>query len=247
MIFTRPRLGLASLVLASALPATATPPDVIDVHDELFGVSPSHIFLLRSALDNLGSYYMDRSETMLVAVELATGAETLWPVYTMNRGLVDDGTDSERSKVVVSPRQDAVNPFDILAEYDAVPAAAAFPRADADAVPDAKLGADALSVSYSATDGSYALATETLLSGMTASINRLAEAVGDYERPLHVTSARDLLLDRAFAVQECSVSDPLQLSALIEAAPIQLVRITCSSEEDFSLNSLIVVVPDATK
>jgi hypothetical protein len=242
MTLVQKMMVLAVLCAGSALPAKATPPDVINVRDEVFGISASHLFVLRSTEDNLGLYTADRSDTLLVAIDLATGDETLWPVYGFYRGPDPADPNGEKSGVVAGARQDSTDPFGVLAEYGAVPAIAAFSRISADTLPSVTLDAKTLTVSYRGTEMRYALDSQALLAGMTASVNKVAGTIEDYDRFAPI-STRDLLSDRTFAIQDCAVSDPMHLSALIETAPVQLVRVTCSDPDEADTTSLVVVVP----
>ncbi len=48
------RKTLILIALLAAMPALATPPDVISLHDRIFGISATHIYILRDINDNLG-------------------------------------------------------------------------------------------------------------------------------------------------------------------------------------------------
>jgi hypothetical protein len=63
---------IAALSLILTTPAQATPPDAMDVSDELFGISETHLFLLRHTDDNLGQYAASARHVFLVAVNLKT-------------------------------------------------------------------------------------------------------------------------------------------------------------------------------
>jgi hypothetical protein len=84
----------------------------------------------------------------------------------------------------------------------------------------------------------------SLQSGLTASVNRVADIIEDYDRFAPV-STRSLLVDRSYERADCTASDPRQISALIETPPVQLVRVTCSDEDGMDETSFFVVVPPA--
>jgi hypothetical protein len=227
------------LVVVTALPAAATPPDAINLRDEVFGISSSHLFLLRTVDDNLGVHGATQGEVFLVAVDLRTGEETLWSVYAFRRGpeLTDGAGD--QTQIAIANRRNRSDPFAILAEYGGQP------QSPGSWPPGAKatLDADSLQVTSPDMAPSYALESKTLLSKVTASINLLAERLEAYDRPAPF-SAKDLLVDRTYPVDQCTVSDPAQLSALPEADSVQVVRLTCGDGEySDGVASLIVVVP----
>ncbi len=244
MSFARKLPGWIFVVVSTTLPAAATPPDVINLRNELFGISTSHVFVLRSTQDNLGLHIADRSDTLLVALDLATGAETLWPVYSVSRGPADSDTSGETSEVVMHGPKDSVNPFAILTEYQAVPIEAAFDLGFVGQPLDLTLTEDSLTLTYPETGAVYRLDGATLQSGLTGSVNRVADTIEDYDRFAPV-STRSLLVDRSYDRADCTASDPRQISALIETPPVQLVRVTCTDEDGLDETSFFVVVPPA--
>ncbi len=235
---------LALTIALPALPAVATPPDIIEVRDEIFGISASYVFLLRSTRDNLGLYTSDRSDTLLVALEVATGVETLWPVYSVYRGQPESDPSGETTAVFVTSGKDSVNPFEILAKYQAVPVAGAWDHSRSELPPRLALTDGELTMTYPESGAVYRLDGPTLQSGLTASINRLANMIEDYERVAPITT-RSLLADRSYVSADCAVSEPRRISALIEATPVQLARVTCTEQDGLDETSLFVIVPPA--
>lgn len=97
--FHRTMIAAVSM-LGLTLPASATPPDIIDVRDEIFGISQTQVLLLRTTFDNPGPHIAGRNDVLLVSVDIATGERTLWPVYRIYRG-PDPQSDWLRSRTGV--------------------------------------------------------------------------------------------------------------------------------------------------
>lgn len=229
------------LSLGLSSPATATPPDKIDVRDDLFGIGPTHVFFLRTTFDNLGLHITGRNDVLLVATEIVTGSETIWPVYRAYRG-PDYAADETglADEIKIEPWDGARNPYDILAEFSGVPAVATYPWWFNDQ-PELSLTREALTVAYS--DGAaYRLETEALFAGLTATRERLADAIGEYDRMAPVTN-RDLLTDTHFDVGSCAATDPIRRAATTNGMPVQLVRVTCEVEDGMISSSHYVIVP----
>ncbi len=90
------------LVLLMLLPgmAFATPPQVVSTLEELVGINATHVFLLRSVNDNLGSHHDELTDQMLVARNIDTGLdEQIWPLRRVH---VFFGGDDGLSENVVT-------------------------------------------------------------------------------------------------------------------------------------------------
>lgn len=119
----KPALITIIVLLAACtalLPAGATPPRAITVGDVLFGVSKTHLFLLRSIRDNLETRGTTLTDIMLVAKAFDTGAETkAWPVRRILA--TGDPFVSRAPGKVRDLTTTGVNPFDILATHNGYP------------------------------------------------------------------------------------------------------------------------------
>lgn len=112
-------LCVAALALV-ATPAAATPPDVIEIEDQLFALSNDTVFVLRSSTDNLGVYYSLYRETWLVAIDVESGAETSWLVWRGRRDTVfgEDGSD-ESLAVTLIDREAWHDPMQVIGDAGA--------------------------------------------------------------------------------------------------------------------------------
>ncbi len=90
--------------------ARATPPQVVSVDDLLFGVTETHLFLLRSLEDNIGFHGVTQTDVLLVARNRKTNEdEDVWPVTrSLHR--------AEEGAVETLAIAGAVNPFEVAAE-----------------------------------------------------------------------------------------------------------------------------------
>lgn len=233
----------AALSFCLSFPASATPPDIMNVRDDLFGMSQNHIFVLRMTADNLGLHITGRNDVLLVATEITTGRETLWPVYRIYRGpdyATDDTGLTER--IEVESWDGARNPYDILAEYSGVPALAlaADPQQEREQ-PKVSLTNEALTIKYA--DGAkHRLETEALFAGLNDTRERLADAIGEYDRMAPITN-RELLADFTFKVESCKAQDPISPRATASNTPVQLVRVACDDAGGMISTSHYVIVP----
>lgn len=229
-------LPLAAVVLVAgwATQVRATPPDVISLRDMPFGLSPDRLFLMRTTFDNLGLYVTGRNDVLLVAVEIATGAEEIWPVFAVTRSLDATG-QSETTKVDRGP--DAVDPYAVLASFDGVPWTAVAVTPDA---VDLQFGPETLSARYE--DGKrFGVDTGAVLNAMTASVDRVAGAMVAYDRFAPIDTA-DLLRGRSFDPAFCVPSDPILVRTTIWGGLLQLTRLTCTAD-GIEATSLLVILP----
>lgn len=113
-------LACAVGALLAATPAAATPPDVIDIRDQLVALSDDTVFVLRSSVDNLGVYYSSYRETWLVAIDVASGEETSWLVWRGRRDtMFGANVDNEWTEVTTFNRADWHDPMQVIADAGA--------------------------------------------------------------------------------------------------------------------------------
>lgn len=226
------RRAAFALALACTAPAVqATPPDVIQVQDELFGVSDTHVFVLRSGLDNLGLHNSDMRNLALVAIDRQTTEEQIWPVWRSHRlPDYDRDPDGLRMRTDLLALPDAVDPFAKLAELGAYPFFGKSPFASADLRMAPNIGSNLEAVSgFTLDDGTrFNPDPVALQESLGPALDRFAQAMGDYPRfgPL---SAGDLLMGRDFADMRCSYPGRLLLPGNGDAPPTHLILVTCPS------------------
>lgn len=98
--------------------AAAEMVDWMTLRDHVFGVSPTHVFILRETHDNLGQYGYGLRDTFLIARNIQSGEDDqIWPVSRF----VTLSSSPEPSSL-----QNTVSPYDILANQGGVPIAEAF-------------------------------------------------------------------------------------------------------------------------
>lgn len=230
------------VLLVSCISAQATPPDIINVRDEFFGVSASKIFVLRITYDNLGLHSTEQRDAVLVALDRETGNQSYWPVYRARYM-----PDYERDETGASGRieslalPETVDPFEILGEFDGMPAGTKIIGYEAAA--DLQFVEDTVLVSYG--DGAEFRADMGELSqGVAASLGTLADLIGDYDRVAPVQT-RDLLEALTFSPDQCQVTDTRRFDVPLGEAPSLIGRLTCHDNAGQSV-SLLVLLPPAS-
>jgi hypothetical protein len=235
------RILVASLAAAAALlapSARATPPDIVTIEDQPFAAAPDKVFVLRTTFDNLGVYSSSYSETFLVAIDVATGAESYWLVYRARRDLFSDATSAEgQAKVTLFDREDWHDPYAIVADAGAALASdAVFGKAEEIASP-----ANGGTYTIAADDPwpAFAFSHADAIARMDRSMAALAKRVYDIERIAPI-STRDLY-GASIDADSCSFSKlgrPIGLGA----SAYQLIRIDCGDVEETGTTSLIQAI-----
>ncbi|NPD15355.1 hypothetical protein HOY34_09105 [Xinfangfangia sp. D13-10-4-6] len=242
---------MLSLALGLAGRAGATPPDVIDVSDEVFGFSQDSIVLLRSLRDNLGLYTAERRYAFLVTVDRASGAESLQPVCQIYRH--EDTDQAGNAPGVLSwashdeTPDDAVNPWDVLAAAGGSPfRPGGFQDIEAAGL-SGSLAAGAIRISAeSGSNAAWSGEGAVLLTGAGARLDAVADRLGDMPRmgPLR---AGDLLRDQAFGPESCTIADVLIFGGIAGGMtggePSAMLRMDCGDAEEGLAASLLVAVP----
>lgn len=229
------------IFFASCLPGYATPPDIINVRDEIFGVSERKIFLLRITYDNLGLYDAEQRDVVLVALDRRTQEEISWPVYRA-RTVPDYERDETgtTSRVDQHSLLDAVDPFEILGEFDGMPVGTKIRGYEVAA--NLKFEEDTILVSYD--NGTVFRADmDNLSQGLTVSLGALADLIGDYDRVAPVQT-RDLLGALTFLPDQCRITDTRRFDLPLGKTPSLVARLTCDDDAG-QLISLLVLIPSA--
>lgn len=222
-------IAFALTIMACAPMARATPPDQIFVQDELFGISPDHIYLLRKSHDNLGLYTADVRAVALIAIDRRTTDEQIWPVW---RSRSTPDLDRDDTGMTVTTSNDtlpgAVDPYQILRAAGGAPVIAA-PLAgfmDLIAAPDST-GDATIPAAFQFNDTTrFAPDPAALSDGVGPALDRFIQTMGDYTRfgPL---AAADMIVGLHFTASECGYTESSVLVGAPDMPPLNLIRVTC--------------------
>ncbi|MCF6273775.1 MAG: hypothetical protein L3J37_11420 [Rhodobacteraceae bacterium] len=229
------RLSAILILVALALPARATPPDVISLHDQVIGANDTHVFILRETNDNLGLYNYGMHDIFLVAKSIATGQdEEIWPVYRVHSTI--DKTRLTRS----FPLVDAINPFDILAARQARYISYGFLGLEAEQAPAAGFDEYGLWVKGNT------LENTALLGQISRSVTLTSAAIQPYPeggyRTMSRTTPQQLLAEADYAPEECSIDGVMTLYSYPQP-DVELVRVICNDEDAMLRVVLVVIMP----
>ncbi|WP_284124182.1 hypothetical protein [Parerythrobacter aestuarii] len=231
-------LFVAGLALVSPR-AVATPPDSVNIEDTVIGASATHLFVLRSTADNLGSHFDYRGEVWLVSIAVADGSEEHWPVYGVS-ATTDFTDDGDRRVVTTDPMEGQVNPFAIMADRKATPMNNRRSAED-QALVAARISGDVVEL------GDYTMALAPSLDRMRASVAALASRVADPPRMATVPTAV-VYGWKAFEPDLCgfeAVGWPLSPA---DGSPSwQAVRVTCEDPDVMDMTSLIQIAHEKPK
>ncbi len=231
-VFARSLLVLSFLTA----PAVAGPNNVISFEDSLLGLSETNLIILRLVSDNLGTYDLQHQDLFFVTKDIATGAEVFRHVGRRQKTRGSDFRSEWPSSLLTN------DVLDVLEEYDAAAAAGA------DLYITPLDGATFTETDLTITYGrglDFRLDTETILAAMTASINATAENIGDYDRRGLVGVGLDeLVADRAYSADRCTVLEAILVRHDPESDPVQLATISCGYEDEEPA-SIIMVIPKA--
>ncbi len=232
-------LAGCTLALSAPNPAFATPPDIIDIVETPFGLSETHLFVLRSSSDNLGLYDSMRTETFLVAIDLSTGEEEFWLVDRAERTLEYDVDGDPLDHVV---KRDAgatvINPISILTErgglvWSAIELTLVEPT----------LGETETGYTLSYPGGiTFGIDKTTIAQRFARMTTFMAENVADRRR-MSTMSTREVFAGRFASADDCKPGDVLE-SAAMRAYPVfQIVRVECTSDIDDGITAFVSVWP----
>jgi hypothetical protein len=221
--------------------AQATPPQVVSVDDILLGANDTHIFLLRRLDDNSGGYTRTQTDILLVARNRGTNLDDgIWPVArSITDNPVDDPTPDDRVEIIAMGG--AVNPFDILAERDAVPMLG-WSQSGAD-VSDVTQAADGgqLVVEDTREKLRYQIDYADVGALLTDNLNRSRAAVPAYFTETDI----DMLLDLPFdAAADCAFAPSFRFTDG-QGQIARLVAVTCENEATMVPISTYLVMPPA--
>ena len=225
-----------------AAPATATPPDAVSLYDRIFGVSETHVFILRQMNDNLGLHIRGMNDTFLVAKNINTGIDdNIWPVMRMYGGY--NGNDG--AEVIMHfPLANAVNPYGILAAANALPISHQMRHPDNKYAPEIWLKPDVLQVV------DVALPLAEIFAQMQASIDLTSAAVQAYPdsefQSMTYHTPQELMTEIELDFEWCELDAALTVRATYEQPETHLARINCASDTVQSA-TLIVLIPQESQ
>lgn len=233
-------LTALGVLLGTPQAALATPESVLDIREEPFGLSDTHLFMLRSSSDNLGLYESLRSESFLVAIDLETGAEEHWLLDRMVRSsdYSDDG-ELLGYKVVRDAGLDPVNPFAVLSERSALPWSAMTQTGWYNIKAEfARAASGSWQASYPS--GQVFEISDAALTQKLASVGTfMAENIADHPR-LSTISTQQLFADRMVPLDTCAPVAVFNHFALNKPGTQLLVQMDCSDRDEVGVTSLIV-------
>lgn len=232
-------LALCSAV-AIASPASATPPDAISVRDEVFAANTESLYVLRTTTDNLGLHTSVHSETFLVKIDIASGAERYWLVYRARQDTQFDADPAkERLEASLLDRDLWHNPFAIVADAGAALAPVAV-RGELDPAP-APASAEKTS-RWSHREGTeFVFNHAEAMSRAKRSLAALMGEVSDVGRMAPVKT-RELYAKREVDWNSCQFSR-LGYPVGIGHSAFQIVRLSCHDGMEMERTSLIHAVP----
>lgn len=241
------KLVLVSAValLGAAIPPSAsraTPPDVVVITDTLFGMSKDRVFVLRTSRDNLGLHMSLRTETWLVAIDPQTGEETLWPVHAARRD-ADWNPETQTSvwEVTTDDNPLAVNPYEVLSQFDGSPVEPA--ASDKSVLIGAAASGDLRA--RLGPERAFEVEVAPARERYVKSVQAMARSVVDADR-LAPIKTRDVFEDSVEGVSKCSFASLGHRGLLQSGGQNYLaVRVTCSAYDWVEGHSLIQLVPQA--
>lgn len=226
-------------LLITPVSAAATPPDVIDVTDELFGISQTHVFVLRHTDDNLGMYTVSARHVFLVAINLATAEEEYWPLFLAVRSeRFDENANSVGMVISREYRPIEINPYDILGERAALPVGSAFNLASSFPKPVINVTADFVTATVEG-KATHQLPRAVAEARIETSNSNLAQRVWEPARMYRQYTTKQAFAERKVALEECAYSDAGQLWTAIDKPRVQLVQATCSDADETGVTSVI--------
>lgn len=236
---------LSIFFIFTATHAAATPPDTIYIDDRLFGVNDTHLFILRTANDNLGLHIFGMKDTYLVAKNIDTGLdEEIWPVLRQHGAYNhNDNTGDPIASIQSFPLKGAVNPFEILAARGALQIEN--PREASGVEPYIQLSHADLVVD------DFALDADALIAQMEHAVAMTLSAIQPYPdtgfASMTFSTPQSLLGNWTVDLADCGHMGDYQVSPIYGMRVVQLAMIECwdiSQEQPAVLYVVMQPVPE---
>jgi hypothetical protein len=233
---------LAAIFLTCAVgTAHASPPQIVRVTDIPYGANDTHIFLLRSLDDNMGSHGRTQTDILLVARNRSTNVDDeIWPVArSLENGAFEDAPPEGRVQAIAL--DGAVNPFDVLAERGAELMVGRSQDARFFSNISITAEGDQLVVVDARTEERYQMGYAEVGQLLTDNLNRSRAALPAYFAEMNI----DVLQDAPFTPQvDCAFSASFGLVDK-QKQTARLVAVTCKGEEVYSPITTYLVMPPA--
>lgn len=234
---------------ASPPSAAAQPAQYITVDDSIFGISATHVFVIRTIESFLNEMTVSVEDQYVVSKNIETGrVENMWP---LNRTIsdIENLRQSPWRKMVNSDfvhLEGSINPHGILLSRDAdgLPAHV-YNREDDTSGPD-DWTADLLSIGPLRSP-KYVLETDELFARLNREISDTANVLQPYSESRIASLEFDhpslVLSSSQFSYGQCDINGLLYLTAIGAKNGVQLAKIYC--ENGASWVAIFVVVPPA--
>ncbi|MEP1420852.1 MAG: hypothetical protein ABJK59_03665 [Erythrobacter sp.] len=230
--------------LALASPANASPDTFIDIHEEPVGMSGTHLFLLRTATDNLGYYEALRAEIFLIVQDLRSGEEEVIVVdkFVHSSDYTDDG-DLAGYSIKRDAGIESIDPYSVMRARGGLPwtAALTVPKS----TPTAKITMVDGAVQVQFDTGPALRITREDIQAKLNHVGRfMAENVADHPRSASMTT-RQFFEERTVSAEQCYHAEWLGFWFLGKGNKPPLLRVHCAYDDDSETTSVIVRLPAA--
>lgn len=227
----------AAVALFTALrQAGATPPRAIAVEDSLFGITETHLFLLRSVRDNLETRGTILTDILLVAKSIDTGREeNAWPVRrTLETG--DPFTSRTPKHVEDQTVTGRINPYDILAAHRGRPLTDNAARNPSDALLQQWSTEKSDAIGRWSNKPDYEIGHQALANQLGASLETVRRVLPGFK------NGHDPLLNATFSRRKDCLSGKLYLASLPDRLAA-FTRLDCFDAGEMVNISVYVAVP----
>lgn len=225
-------------------PASATPPQVVEVSETLLGVNDTHLFVLRRMDDNMGYHHITQTDVVLIARDRKTNTDAqIWPVMRV----IDHGVDfldfGVQERVEILPLPDRINPFDILLWRKARPLVAYTGEQSFLPMHELSGGDNMFIITTDAGENQrrYQLENNTAEALIRQSLNKTRAAL-----PAYFNQGGDMLQDILFdQTSDCKYSGFTVISDLGDGQYTEqwIANVTCEEEDRLSPVSMFLFLP----